>query len=222
MGGKRRRLPMALTVSVREVYQSLVGQDDGREIQWDFSKSFNGPENKVVNQQILAGVQSTDHETPVVTIKATMRVHFRTKRRQEVNKSRNAAQDVLKQQRARSRLNTKKNQRVKALNLSTSLAAEDKDQYIKYMTIDYMSSEHSMSESEEGESNNSERPKKKVFCVSSLQWRSPALTQVMHSLDRTSTRRRSAKGANMLVERRRTGIISSRLAPDDADPFALA
>lgn len=31
---------------------------------------------------------------------AAMRVHFQTKRRQEVNKSRNAAQDVLKQQRA--------------------------------------------------------------------------------------------------------------------------
>ena len=119
---------------------------------------------------------------------------------------------------------------MKALNLSTSLAAEDNDQYMKFMTTDYMSSEHSMSESEEGESNSengyessdSERPKKKVFCVSSLQWRSPALTQVMHSLDRKSTRRRSAKGANMLVERRRTGIISSCLAPDDADPFALA
>ena len=40
---------------------------------------------------------------------AAMRVHFRTKRRQEVNKSRNAAQDVLKQQRARSRLNTVNN-----------------------------------------------------------------------------------------------------------------
>ena len=119
---------------------------------------------------------------------------------------------------------------MKALNLSTSLAAEDNDQHMKFMTTDYMSSEHSMSESEEGKSNSengyessdSERPKKKVFCVSSLQWRSPALTQVMHSLDRKSTRRRSAKGANMLVERHRTGIISSCLAPDDADPFALA
>ena len=117
---------------------------------------------------------------------------------------------------------------MKALNLSTSLAAEDNDQHMKFMTTDYM--EHSMSESEEGKSNSengyessdSERPKKKVFCVSSLQWRSPALTQVMHSLDRKSTRRRSAKGANMLVERRRTGIISSCLPPDDADPFALA
>ena len=101
---------------------------------------------------------------------------------------------------------------------------------MQFMTVGYMSSEHSMSESEEGKSNSEngyespelERPKKKVFSVSSLQWRSPALTQVMHSLDRESSRRRSAKGANMLVERRRTGIISSRLAPDDADPFALA
>ena len=98
------------------------------------------------------------------------------------------------------------------------------------MTVDYMSSEHSMSESEEGESNDKngyespdlERPKKKVFSVSSFQWWSPALTQAMHSLDRKSTRIRSVKGANMLMARRRTGIISSRLAPDDADPCALA
>ena len=47
----------------------------------------------------------------------------------------------------------KKNQREKALNLSTSLAAEEKDQYRKFMTVDYMSSEHSMSESDEGEAN---------------------------------------------------------------------
>ena len=26
--------------NVREVYQSLVGRDDGREIQWDFSKRY--------------------------------------------------------------------------------------------------------------------------------------------------------------------------------------
>ena len=38
-----------------------------------------------------------------------MRVHFQTKRRQQVNNSRNAAQDALKQQRARSRLNMVKN-----------------------------------------------------------------------------------------------------------------
>lgn len=163
---------------------------------WDFSISFNGPENRVINQQILAGVRSTDGETPVSMIKAAMRVHFRTKQRQQFIRSRNAAQAVLKQQRVRSRLNTKKNQRLKGLNQSTSFTAEEKERYMEFMTVDYMSSEHSMSESE-GEQNGEdgyespdleERAKKKVFSVSKLEWRSPALTQVMQSLDRKITR----------------------------------
>ena len=65
------------------------------------------------------------------------------------------------------------NQRMKALNLSTSIAAEEKERYMKFMTTEYMSSEHSMSESEEGESSENgyespdlERPKKNVFGVS--------------------------------------------------------
>ena len=48
---------------------------------------------------------------------------------------------------------------MKALNLSTSLAAREKECYKQFMTVDYMSSEKSMSESEEGESNSD---KKKV------------------------------------------------------------
>ena len=100
---------------------------------------------------------------------------------------------------------------------------------MEFMTVDYMSSEHSMSESEGEQSNENghespdliERAKKKVFSVSKLEWRSPALTQVMQSLDRKIRRRRSSKGHNMLVERRHTGIISSCLAPNDANPFAL-
>ena len=91
------------------------------------------------------------------------------------------------------------------MNLSTSLAAEEKDQYRKFMTVDYMSSEHSMSEYDEGKANEEngyespdlERPKKKVFGVSTLPWRSPTLTQVMYSLERKSARRRSAKGTSM-------------------------
>ena len=96
------------------------------------------------------------------------------------------------------------------------------------MTVDYMSSEQSMSESEGEnvengyESPDVERPKKKVFSVSTLPWRSPEFTQVMHSLDRKLMQRRSAKATNMLVERHRSGIISSRPAPDDADAYALA
>ena len=38
--------------------------------------------------------------------------------------------------------------RVKALNLSTSLTAVEKEQCMTYMAVDYMSSEHSISESE--------------------------------------------------------------------------
>ena len=70
----------------------------------------------------------------------------------------------------------KKNQRVKALNLSTSLAAGEKECYKQFMTVGYMSSEQSMSGSEEGESNSDngyesldlQRPKKKVSIVRSL------------------------------------------------------
>ena len=43
---------------------------------------------------------------------------------------------------------TQKKKRVKALNLSTSLTAVEKEQYMTYMAVDYMSSEHSISESE--------------------------------------------------------------------------
>ena len=117
---------------------------------------------------------------------------------------------------------------VKTRNTSTSLAAEEKERYTKYMTVDYMSSEQSMSESEGENAENGyespdvERPKKKVFSVSTLPWRSPELTQVMHSLDRKLMRRRSAKASNMLVERYRSGIISSCPGPDDADAYALA
>ena len=85
---------------------------------------------------------------------------------------------------------------MKGLNQSTSFTAEEKERYMEFMTVDYMSSEHSMSESE-GEQNGEdgyespdleERAKKKVFSVSKLEWRSSALTQVMQSLDRKITR----------------------------------
>ena len=106
--------------------------------------------------------------------------------------------------------------------------AEEKETYTKYMTVDYMSSEQSMSESEGANSENGyespdvERPNKKVFSVSTLPWRSPELTQVIHSLDRKLMRRRSVKATNMLVEGHPFGIISSCPAPDDADAYALA
>ena len=43
------------------------------------------------------------------------------------------------------------------------------------------------------ESPDLEGARNKVFCRSTVQWRSPTLTQVMHTLDRKTARRRSAK-----------------------------
>lgn len=124
-------------------------------------------------------------------------------------------------------LTQKKNQRMKALEMSTSLTMEQKEDYKQFMEVDYMPSEHSVSESEpestnEGgyESPDVEKPKKKVFSVSSLPWRSCELTSLMRSLDRKVSRRRSEKSTNMLVERKNTNIVSSRPAPEDANPFA--
>ena len=65
-----------------------------------------------------------------------------------------------------------------------------------------MSLGHPMSESDDNdyESPYLEKPRKKVFfCVSKLQWHSAPLTQVMHSTDQTSERRRSAIGHNNYI-----------------------
>jgi len=123
----------------------------------------------------------------------------------------------------------KKNQRIKALNLSRALTPQQKEEYMEFMTTEYMSSEHSMSESEEveegdqnGSASDAERPHVKVFSVSTLPWRNEDLTKVMYSLDRKVTRRRSAKGTSMTVRRRKSGVRSSHPAPEDAPDFALS
>ena len=94
----------------------------------------------------------------------------------------------------------KKKQRIKALNLSLALTPQQKEEYMEFMTTEYMSSEHSMSESEEeeegdqnGSASDAERPHVKVFSVSTLPWRSEDLTKVMHSLDRKSHAKEECK-----------------------------
>lgn len=123
----------------------------------------------------------------------------------------------------------KKNQRLKALNASTSFTADQRELYRKLMITDYMSSEHSMSESgsehdddDLGPDSDSQEPHRKVFVVSTLPWRSNELGQVMRRLDKKVRRRRGEKSTNMTVQRRREGVVSSGPAPDDAPAFALA
>lgn len=96
------------------------------------------------------------------------------------------------------------------------------------MTVEYMSSEESLSEPEslnhqEDDSSGSdlESSSKKVLCVKPLPWRSRELNVMMTSLDRKNARRRSQRGASMLIERRQ-GPPSTRAAPDDAPEFALS
>ena len=72
------------------------------------------------------------------------------------------------------------------------------------------------------ESPGKERPRKKFFSVSKLGWCSQDLTNIMHSPDRERARRRSAKSATMVVERRFTGLLSERHFSDDANEFVLA
>lgn len=96
------------------------------------------------------------------------------------------------------------------------------------MTVEYMSSEESLSEPEslnhqEDDSSGSdlESSSKKVLCVKPLPWRSRELNVMVTSLDRKNARRRSQRGASMLIERRQ-GPPSTRAAPDDAPEFALS
>lgn len=106
-------------------------------------------------------------------------------------------------------------------------STEEKGEYMKYMATEYMSSEHSMSETDEEadgdlSGSDTEGNRVKVFSVSTLPWRSAQLGDLMHRLDRKFNRRRSAKSTNMTLQRQNRGIVSSRPAPEDAPPFALA
>lgn len=78
------------------------------------------------------------------------------------------------------------------------------------------------SEHEDDDDSDPQQPRRKVFVVSTLPWRSNELVQVMHRLDKKVMRRNGEKSINMTVQRRREGVVSSRPAPDDAPAFALA
>ncbi|CAH3104718.1 unnamed protein product [Porites lobata] len=173
---KNKRLPKELSANVREVYSSLTGVD-GKELTWDFSQSFSDPINKTVNAAIVDGVRSTDSTTHIYTIKAAMRVHFRTKKRQQKIIDSNKKADVMKGQRKRSRKNLKKNKRAKALRDSTSISQSDKDKYCSCMSVESMSSEESLSEPESGRHDRNSSgldedvPNRKRLCVRPLLWR---------------------------------------------------
>ncbi|XP_068756053.1 uncharacterized protein [Montipora capricornis] len=221
-----KRLPKELLANVRDVYATLTGPD-GKELKWNLSMSFSESTNRNVNAAVLDGVRSTDTISPTSTVKAAMRVHFRTKKRQKKILDNNLQNEVLKDQRKRSRKNMKKTKQAKALRESTSIDQTDKEKYAELMAVAYMSSEESLSEPESeghgGEISGSDDdiPNKKRLCVRPLPWRSNEVNGLMARLDRKIAQRQSQRASNMVMERT-VGPASLREAPDYAPGFALA
>ncbi|XP_068717266.1 NKAP family protein CG6066-like [Montipora capricornis] len=217
-------LSKELTANVREVYKSLTGAD-GEKLAWDVSKSFADPINKTVNDELLNGIRSTDPETPTNTVKAAMRVHFKTKKRQQKVVANNKQNEFLKEQQKRSRKNMKRTNRKKALRESTSINEADKEKFRSVLTADYMSSEESLSEPDSqdaGDTSGSDQdvPKKKKLCVRPLPWRSVEVNTLIVRLDRKIIRKRTPRSSWMSMERT-VGPPSTREAPEDAPEFAL-
>lgn len=94
--------------------------------------------------------------------------------------------------------------------VSTSLSTQEKEEAMKILSLDFMSSEETDSESGSG----SEQTRRKIFMLRPLQWRSPQANNIMQSLDRKITRRRSERAKEM-CHVRRTGVPSSRISPKD-------
>ncbi|XP_074608742.1 uncharacterized protein LOC141863174 [Acropora palmata] len=99
-------------------------------------------------------------------MKAAMRAHFRTKKRQQKLQDARKEKKVLKDQRIRSRKNTKRLRRQKVLSQSTSVSNDEKRRFTTCMTVDYMSSEDNTSGDDS--SGDEYAPKRKYFIPRSI------------------------------------------------------
>ncbi|XP_028405260.1 uncharacterized protein LOC114527767 [Dendronephthya gigantea] len=159
-----------------------------------------------------------------------MRCYFRTKKRQFVTKAKKLDKVVQKTQRLRSRKNTKRLLRERALEESTSINEENKVKYREIITAEYMSSEDTASDdqvnadmdsNESGSENEQPVPRAKKFTIKRLQWRSNELDKLMTILDKKIARKRGSRGNGMVFERVRGSVHSQRTAPLDAPKWAL-
>ena len=101
-----------------------------------------------------------------------------------------------------------------ACTMSTSLSLQEKEDAMKILSLEFISSEETDSESGSGSEMTQRR---KIFMSKPLQWRSPQANNIMQSLDRKIFRRRSERAKEM-CRIRRTGVPSSRTSPKDCDP----
>ena len=118
--------------------------------------------------------------------------------------------------------------RLKALNLSTTLTAEEKERIRPVLTVEFMSSDESdeevgsqVAESSESDCENPEQaPRKKQLVRHRLPWRSRELQLTFDSLDRKLTRRRSDKAKSMCLKVT-SGSDSERPVPDNDPDWAV-
>ncbi|KXJ06348.1 hypothetical protein AC249_AIPGENE12531 [Exaiptasia diaphana] len=159
----------------------------------------------------------------------SIRTYFKTRKRRHVQRQQNKTKEYLKSSRARTRMNTKRQQRKKVLMESTSFSDANREKLLPVLTNAYMSSDESMSDesddnniSDDGSNSDGENnePKTKVIVVKKLTWRSDELNQAFKKLDRRLARRRSAKGNSMVIKRRE-GPPSSRTVPEGAPGWAM-
>lgn len=97
---------------------------------------------------------------------------------------------------------------------STFLTPEEKSQWSKILTMEFMSSEESGSESGSG---NEMGTRRKVFIQHPLSWRSNEANRMIESLDRKTLRRRS-ESAKEMCRCRRTGEASVHTTPPASAP----
>ncbi|XP_020892137.1 uncharacterized protein LOC110231455, partial [Exaiptasia diaphana] len=136
---RKAPLPLKLTEAVRGAYKSFEDAANAEEDVnlWDFSKSFSSDQNRVVNNDILKNVQSTEKKYSTALITAATRTYFKTRKRKNALERTNKATAYKK---------SKRLQRQKALKNSTSYSEEEKKKILPVLSKGFISSDESMSD----------------------------------------------------------------------------
>ena len=101
---------------------------------------------------------------------------------------------------------------------STAITAEEKNEAMKILTVDFMSSEETGQES--AESDNERAPPVTIFKIHPLPWRSDRANSIMTTMDRKA-KRRSSDRAKEMCRKRCNGDPSTRQPPSSAPAWAV-
>ncbi|XP_065887801.1 uncharacterized protein [Dysidea avara] len=205
-----------------------VSEDDSPH--WDFSVCFDHPNNKEVNRTLIKNVQAVVDEeiSNVALVKRAARTYFKTRKNRHRKVSSGKQEATAAECRQRQRRHNKAHARKKALRNSTTLDEATKKRVEPLLTAEYMSSDETAIEDsgdESARSDSSERStdepktKKKKLIKHTLSWRSREMEEMVSSLDRKVSRRRTPRGKTMCLEVE-VGRASTRPRPDNVPEWA--